>query len=162
MITYIVSCPTHDWAKVHLRLWHMSNISPSPTMFAASDPKHSVRFFRIPFRSSIENPFEPHIIPRGITNHVTRNFHHFPCSHTINILLIRPTVRLVWKKCKDCVWKITKKTTNNFLKLESKLKLLSRKRLVELKEINSWYVYVELTAIWEARESSGRCKMIAF
>ena len=74
----------------------MPHIGPRPPSLSTGNSKNSIRFFRIPFGGGIENPFEPHI-PRGITNHVTRNFHRFPRSHAINILLLRPAVRLVCK-----------------------------------------------------------------
>ena len=79
-----------------LYLRRMPHIGPSPPSLSTGNSKNSIRFFRIPFGGGIENPFEPHI-PRGITNHVTRNFHRFPRSHAINILLLRPAVRLVCK-----------------------------------------------------------------
>ena len=75
----------------------MSNIGSRITAFPARDSPNRVWLLRIPFGSGIENPFEPHI-PRGVTNHVTWNSHRFPRCHAINILLLRPTVRLVCKE----------------------------------------------------------------
>ena len=63
----------------------------------APDSKYTLWLFWIPFCAGIENPFEPHI-PTGITDHVTWNFHSFARGHTINILLIWPTERLIWKE----------------------------------------------------------------
>ena len=80
-------------------LWCMLNIGSGPSSFRTGDTKNTFRLFWIPFCAGIENPFEPHI-PTGITDHVTWNFHSFARGHTINILLIWPTERLIWKERK--------------------------------------------------------------
>ena len=94
--TYLKDLITRLLISNLLYLRRMPHIGPRPPSLSTGNSKNSIRFFRIPFGGGIENPFEPHI-PRGITNHVTRNFHRFPRSHAINILLLRPAVRLVCK-----------------------------------------------------------------